>query len=398
MSILNKFSLEGKTALVTGCKRGIGKAMAIGLAEAGADIIGVSATLEKSGSDVEKAVLATGKKFKALLFAVLLIVAFSSCSGGGNDDIVDLPEESETPETPETPEEPAAPQYEWSSYAVPASAGTGNVWQLQDQSDEFQYTAEASNKGTEFDAKWTDFYHNAWTGPSPTLWQHDHSLVADSYLKIKTSRVDGETTSISGANGSIVTKVTRTGCVTSKTRVVYPVYIEARVKIMNSVLASDVWLLSADDTQEIDICEAYGSDRYTNEWFGPKRVHLSHHVFIRDPFQDWQPSDAGSFYTDGTTIWRNDFHRFGVYWKDPWTLEYYVDGVKVRTRSGAAEIDPNNYTNGEGLSKEMDIIINTEDQTWRAYQGLTPTDEELTNEANNTFLVDWIRIYKPIGA
>ncbi len=65
MSILNKFSLEGKTALVTGCKRGIGKAMAIGLAEAGADIIGVSATLEKSGSDVEKAVLATGKKFKA---------------------------------------------------------------------------------------------------------------------------------------------------------------------------------------------------------------------------------------------------------------------------------------------------------------------------------------------
>ena len=26
MSILNKFSLEGKTALVTGCKRGIGKA------------------------------------------------------------------------------------------------------------------------------------------------------------------------------------------------------------------------------------------------------------------------------------------------------------------------------------------------------------------------------------
>ncbi|WP_372772219.1 SDR family NAD(P)-dependent oxidoreductase [Mangrovibacterium sp.] len=63
--MLNKFSLEGKTALVTGCKRGIGKAMAIGLAEAGADIIGVSATLEKSGSDVEKAVLATGKKFKA---------------------------------------------------------------------------------------------------------------------------------------------------------------------------------------------------------------------------------------------------------------------------------------------------------------------------------------------
>ena len=37
MGVLDKFSLEGKFALVTGCKRGIGKAMAIGLAQAGAD-------------------------------------------------------------------------------------------------------------------------------------------------------------------------------------------------------------------------------------------------------------------------------------------------------------------------------------------------------------------------
>ena len=63
MSVLNQFDLSGKTALVTGCKRGIGKAMAIGLAEAGADIIGVSATLESAGSDVEQAVTALGRSF-----------------------------------------------------------------------------------------------------------------------------------------------------------------------------------------------------------------------------------------------------------------------------------------------------------------------------------------------
>ena len=57
------FDLSGKTALVTGCKRGIGYAMAEGLAEAGADIIGVSATLEKSGSKIADAVAATGKNF-----------------------------------------------------------------------------------------------------------------------------------------------------------------------------------------------------------------------------------------------------------------------------------------------------------------------------------------------
>ncbi len=65
MSVLQTFDLTGKTALVTGCKRGIGMAMAVALAEAGADIIGVSATLELSGSQVEKEVLATGRKFHA---------------------------------------------------------------------------------------------------------------------------------------------------------------------------------------------------------------------------------------------------------------------------------------------------------------------------------------------
>ena len=44
MSSLKAFDLSGKTALVTGCNRGIGKGIALGLAEAGADIIGVSAT------------------------------------------------------------------------------------------------------------------------------------------------------------------------------------------------------------------------------------------------------------------------------------------------------------------------------------------------------------------
>jgi 2-dehydro-3-deoxy-D-gluconate 5-dehydrogenase len=62
---MNLFNLEGKTALVTGCKKGIGMAMAIALAEAGADILGVSVTLELEGSDIEKAVLAKGRKFKA---------------------------------------------------------------------------------------------------------------------------------------------------------------------------------------------------------------------------------------------------------------------------------------------------------------------------------------------
>ena len=62
-AINDLFSLRNKTALVTGCRRGIGQAIAIALAEAGADIIGVSATMEDAGSDVEAAVRGAGRSY-----------------------------------------------------------------------------------------------------------------------------------------------------------------------------------------------------------------------------------------------------------------------------------------------------------------------------------------------
>ena len=59
-NILEKFSLEGKVAIVTGASRGLGQGIAVGLASAGADIIGVS-----SGEmlETEKLVSAQGKRF-----------------------------------------------------------------------------------------------------------------------------------------------------------------------------------------------------------------------------------------------------------------------------------------------------------------------------------------------
>src|SRR6476660_8925212 len=58
------FSLAGTTAVVTGASRGIGFAMATALAGAGADIIGVSASLPASGSEIESAVTAVGRRFE----------------------------------------------------------------------------------------------------------------------------------------------------------------------------------------------------------------------------------------------------------------------------------------------------------------------------------------------
>ncbi len=63
MSILESFTLTGKTALVTGARRGIGKAMAVALAEAGADIVATSAGLEPEGSAIQGEIAARGRKY-----------------------------------------------------------------------------------------------------------------------------------------------------------------------------------------------------------------------------------------------------------------------------------------------------------------------------------------------
>lgn len=55
------FDLTGKTALVTGARRGIGLAMTTALAAAGADIIAVSASMEETGSEVEATVRGLGR-------------------------------------------------------------------------------------------------------------------------------------------------------------------------------------------------------------------------------------------------------------------------------------------------------------------------------------------------
>jgi 2-deoxy-D-gluconate 3-dehydrogenase len=57
------FDLTGSLAVVTGASRGIGLQLALALADAGADIVGVSASMPSSGTEVERAVRRSGRSF-----------------------------------------------------------------------------------------------------------------------------------------------------------------------------------------------------------------------------------------------------------------------------------------------------------------------------------------------
>jgi 2-deoxy-D-gluconate 3-dehydrogenase len=57
------FDLSGRVALVTGCRRGIGLAMAEALAAAGADIVGTSLTLDPAGSEAQSRIETLGRTF-----------------------------------------------------------------------------------------------------------------------------------------------------------------------------------------------------------------------------------------------------------------------------------------------------------------------------------------------
>ncbi|NLS54869.1 2-dehydro-3-deoxy-D-gluconate 5-dehydrogenase KduD [Hafnia alvei] len=61
--ILDAFSLQGKVALVTGCDTGLGQGMAVGLAQAGCDIIGINIV---EPTETIKQIAALGRRFLSL--------------------------------------------------------------------------------------------------------------------------------------------------------------------------------------------------------------------------------------------------------------------------------------------------------------------------------------------
>ncbi len=74
--ILDAFSLQGKVAVVSGCDTGLGQGMAVGLAEAGCDIVGIN--IVEPTETIER-VTALGRRFLSLTADLRQIDGIRSC-------------------------------------------------------------------------------------------------------------------------------------------------------------------------------------------------------------------------------------------------------------------------------------------------------------------------------
>lgn len=276
---------------------------------------------------------------------------------------------------------------DWDNIPIPANAGNGNEWQLQESySDDFNYTGKPSS----FTSKWNDTYFNSWTGPGLTFWSRDQTWIADGNLIISAARREG-------------TNQVKAGVVTSKTKVKYPIFLEAKIKVSNLELSSNFWLLSENDEREIDILEVYGGAR--QDWFA-QNMSTNFHVFFRD-----NNNEIISDFNDQThntppwgTYWREGFHRFGAYWKSATDVTFYIDGQETPNGSWAEVImKDKDYTgailnkNIHNMDEEAFIILDTEDHSWRSEAGHIATDADLADGSKNKMFVDWIRVYKPVS-
>ncbi|MBB3699659.1 Ig-like domain-containing protein [Flammeovirga yaeyamensis] len=296
-------------------------------------------------------------------------------------------------------------QYDWDGVPIPAELPEGMVWELDPVSDGFNYQSNSSNRGEEFDSRWNELYINGFSGPSATSYHKDHFWTSDGNLVIHAAK----------DNQNII----YTGCISSKAAFSYPMFMEARVKQPSCMLAANIWMISQDETEELDMLESYPNVQEDGGWLD-QRIHLSHHTFIRDPFQDYQPRDEhgvkGTWYwEEDRTTWHDDWLRIGVYWVNPHHVEYYINGRWVRTvkshehsyldEKGELQtvytefdaLDKFGYTEGTGLSKPQHIIINMEQQDWLTELNIWPTNEDL-DDANgrNFYLIDWVRLYNVI--
>ena len=314
--------------------------------------------------------------------------------------------------------------YEFEGIAVPVAPDPGFEWKLQDDfSDDFNYADGLGKQSPLFTSKWDDVYNpdRDFKGPGETYWTTENSVInaATDRLEIRaTPRTLDGSGNVTGVN---------CGVVSSKTKVKFPIFMEANIKVANVENSSNFWMLDEGGFNEIDVLEVYGGS--ADDFFS-QQMSTNFHIFNRqgpngpinvdNTYQAFFQTnrDIPNYQTSNTGFWRDDFHRFGVYWKSPNEISFFIDGEPAKNgnhfvegrlaslldgsyesailqspipNDGNPPIDKGIFQNQ--VFRDVFMIMDIESHHARP---ISPR-ADLEDRIKNLMEVEWVRTYKPVS-
>ncbi|TYA72046.1 family 16 glycosylhydrolase [Seonamhaeicola marinus] len=194
----------------------------------------------------------------------------------------------------------------------------------------------------------------------------------------------------------------QTARIHSKAETKYPMYTEARIKTAHISAYNTYWLNNGDinNRDEIDIIENNSKPSCTNceaEIF-PERMNSQY--FQADENETPQTvRNKGTFLRSGLVDanplknkgWNEDYHTYGVWWKDSKNIQFYLDGEPA----GSVVVGQHNdgQTYNREFTRDLEIIFDlwTNEAGWL---GGLPPKSDLGDDSINTMRIDWVRTWK----
>ncbi|MEW4925020.1 Ig-like domain-containing protein [Algibacter sp. 2305UL17-15] len=189
----------------------------------------------------------------------------------------------------------------------------------------------------------------------------------------------------------------------SKTKTKYPMYTEARIKTSHISAYNTYWLNNGDinNRDEIDIIENNSKPSCTNceaEAFPNQMNSQYFHVdsnktpdeirnkgnFLRSNLLDVNPLKNKG--------WNEDYHTYGVWWKDAKNIQFYLNGEPAGSVVVGEHNNGQTY-NDRQFTRDLEIIFDlwTKDAPWL---GGLPPKTDLADDSINTMRIDWVRTWK----
>lgn len=257
------------------------------------------------------------------------------------------------------------------AFAQPPSAPAGFKWKkVEELSDEFN--------GDQLDpTKWDD-YHPHWSGRAPSAFKKGNAFVENGNLCLR-STLKKDPSTVNDPFNDIW--VNAAACVSKEKSAKPGYYYEAYFKASSLSMTSSFWF-RVGQYSEIDVIEHIGNpSKESRQDDLPYQYHANTHYYgkhagLKNKATEWEMPTRG----------RDEYHLYGFWWKDPNTLWFYHDGVKVM------EIIPR-----VPLEENLKMIFDTEVFPFAtagvANIGL-PKVENLKDNSKNTMYVDYVHAYE----